>query len=46
MTTRVVIVEDEPIARRQLRDLLGDVEWIVCIGEAANIIRQIGFQEI
>ena len=36
MTTRVVIVEDEPIARRQLRDLLGDVEWIVCIGEAAD----------
>ena len=36
MSTRVVIVEDEPIARQQLRDLLGDVDWIDCVGEAAD----------
>jgi two-component system LytT family response regulator len=34
--TRAVIVEDEPIARRQLRELLGDVEWIEYVGEAAD----------
>jgi two-component system, LytTR family, response regulator len=33
---RAVIVEDEPIARRQLRDLLADVDWIDCVGEAAD----------
>src|SRR6185295_16239065 len=26
----------EPIARQQLRDLLADVDWIECIGEAAD----------
>jgi two-component system LytT family response regulator len=36
MRTRAVIVEDEPIARAQLRDLIGDVDWIECIGEAAD----------
>ena len=36
MTTRAVIVEDEPIARTQLRELLGDVDWIECVGEAAD----------
>jgi len=36
MTTRAIIVEDEPIARRQLRDLVGEVEWIDCVGEAAD----------
>jgi two-component system, LytTR family, response regulator len=34
--TRAVVVEDEPIARAQLRDLLGDVDWIDCVGEAAD----------
>jgi two-component system LytT family response regulator len=34
--TRAVIVEDEPIARAQLRDLLSCVDWIHCVGEAAN----------
>ena len=36
MSTRAVIVEDEPIARTQLRELLGDVDWIECVGEAAD----------
>jgi two-component system LytT family response regulator len=36
MSTRVVIVEDEPIARQQLRDLLGAVDWIDCVGEAGD----------
>ena len=29
-------MDDEPIARALLRDLLGDVEWIECVGEAAD----------
>ena len=36
MKTRAVVVEDEPIARHQLRDLLADVDWIECVGEAAD----------
>jgi two-component system LytT family response regulator len=36
MKTRAVIVEDEPIARQQLRDLVSEVEWIECVGEAAD----------
>ncbi len=36
MKTRAVIVEDEPIARAQLRDLVGGVDWIHCVGEAAD----------
>jgi two-component system LytT family response regulator len=36
MKTRAVVVEDEPIARARLRDLLADVEWIEWIGEAAD----------
>jgi two-component system LytT family response regulator len=36
MSTRAVIVEDEPIAREQLRELLGAVDWIECVGEAAD----------
>jgi two-component system LytT family response regulator len=31
-----LIVDDEPVARAGLRHLLADVEWIECIGEAAN----------
>jgi two-component system LytT family response regulator len=34
--TRTIVVEDEPIARAQLRDLLGNVDWIEVIGEAAD----------
>jgi two-component system, LytTR family, response regulator len=36
MKTRALVVEDEPIARRQLRDLIADVDWIECVGEAAD----------
>jgi two-component system LytT family response regulator len=36
MTTRAVVVEDEPIARAQLRDLLAEVDWIEFVGEAAD----------
>ncbi len=31
-----LIVEDEPLARRRLRELMRDVPWMQCIGEAAN----------
>jgi two-component system, LytTR family, response regulator len=31
-----LIVEDEPLARRRLRDLIGGVPWLQCIGEAAT----------
>jgi two-component system LytT family response regulator len=30
------IVEDEPLARRRLRDLMRPVPWLNCIGEAAT----------
>ncbi|HXT18961.1 MAG TPA: LytTR family DNA-binding domain-containing protein [Gemmatimonadaceae bacterium] len=33
---RAVVVEDEPIARDQLRDLLAGIDWIECVGEAAD----------
>ena len=36
MRTRAVIVQDEPIARDQLRDLISEVDWIDCVGEAAD----------
>jgi two-component system LytT family response regulator len=36
MKTRAIVVEDEPIARGQLRDLLTEIDWIECIGEAAD----------
>lgn len=31
-----VIVDDEPLARRRLRALLADLDWIACAGEAAD----------
>jgi len=31
-----LIVDDEPVARAGLRHLLAEVEWIECVGEAAN----------
>ena len=31
-----LIVDDEPLARSGLRHMLGEVEWIGCVGEAAN----------
>ena len=32
----MLIVDDEPIARAGMRRMLAEVEWISCIGEAAN----------
>jgi len=31
-----LIVDDEPIARAGLRDMLAGVDWVTCIGEAAS----------
>ena len=36
MSVRALIVEDEPLARKRLRELVRDVAWLECIGEAAN----------
>jgi two-component system LytT family response regulator len=33
---RALIVEDEELARQQLGELIGEVPWIQCIGEASN----------
>jgi two-component system LytT family response regulator len=41
MKTRALVVEDEPIARAQLRDLLGEVDWIEWIGEASDGARAV-----
>jgi two-component system LytT family response regulator len=30
------IADDEPLARRKLRDLLAGIDWIECVGEAAD----------
>lgn len=35
-STTALIVEDEPLARRRLRDLIRDVPWLECIGDAAR----------
>lgn len=32
----VLIVDDEPIARAGLRAMLGQVDWLTCVGEAAS----------
>lgn len=31
-----LIVDDEPLARRKIRDMLGSVPWIECIGEVGD----------
>ena len=36
MTASVLIVDDEPLARKQLRDFVEDVPWLECIGEAPD----------
>lgn len=36
MKTRALIVEDEPISRNRLRELLGHVDWVEYVGEAAD----------
>jgi two-component system LytT family response regulator len=33
---RALLVEDEPLARRQLRELAADVPWLACVGEASD----------
>jgi two-component system LytT family response regulator len=33
-TIRALIVEDEPLARRTLREIIADVPWLECVGEA------------
>jgi two-component system, LytTR family, response regulator len=34
---KVIIVDDEPPARRELRRLLADFPWVEIVGEAANV---------
>ncbi len=36
MRTTALIVEDEPLARRRLRDLIRPVAWLECVGESPN----------
>ena len=36
MKVTTLIVDDEPLARAGLRDMLDAVEWVTCVGEAAN----------
>ena len=33
---RVLVADDEPVARAGLRDLLAEVEWVTVVGEAVN----------
>jgi two-component system LytT family response regulator len=35
-TISALIVDDEPLARRKVRELLRDVSWIECVGEAGD----------
>ncbi len=32
----VLIADDEPLARAGLRDVIDSLEWLRCVGEAAN----------
>ena len=36
MQVSVLIADDEPVARSGLRDMLSGVDWLTCVGEAAN----------
>ncbi len=36
MRLRSFVVEDEPLARRALRGFIEEVEWLECVGEAAD----------
>ncbi len=36
MVVRALIAEDEPLARRTLREFAGELEWLQVIGEAAD----------
>ena len=33
---RVVIADDEPVARAGLREMLADIEWLDVVGEASS----------
>lgn len=35
-TVTALVVDDEPLARRKVRELLREVSWIHCLGEAAD----------
>ena len=35
-TVRAVVVDDEPLARKQLRDFMAEASWLECVGEAAT----------
>jgi two-component system LytT family response regulator len=35
-TLTALIVDDEPLARRKIRDMLADVPWIECVGEVGD----------
>lgn len=41
MKVRVLVADDEPIARAGMRDMLAEVEWLEVIGEAANGIQAV-----
>ena len=36
MKVSVLIADDEEVARTGLRDMLGEIDWITCVGEAAS----------
>lgn len=36
MSTTAIIADDEPLARQKLRELLAEVPWMECVGEAAD----------
>lgn len=36
MKLRALIVDDEPLARLRLRDLMAEVPWLECVGEAGD----------
>ena len=38
---RTLIVEDEPLARRTLREILAGVPWLECVGEAETGTRAV-----
>ena len=35
-TITALIIDDEPLARRRVRELLGEVLWVECVGEVAD----------
>ena len=36
MKLRVLVIDDESVARAGLRDLLAPIDWVTCLGEAAS----------